>query len=269
MPTGTENGYDINVYKGKYRDFKSDVIAVRIKSRFIDDAEFTCLYRDLKTKKMIEPFILDTACGCKFSLIELKHKINSIIESWKKHKYVEGQEKSEKANCFFDLSGDDAGVDGLWSVDELLDSPVPIDKLNTCYNHLKKHIAANMHLFIESCRFDEDVQNTNNSKELAFVKEKHLGAFLTDTYYCEQYKVSNRGNCKESGGYPLAIAVNRLENILCINLGKYTVDDIVGAFLSQGYILRDKDEQMIKKDLMLSPGTSVPCYVLDIGKEVK
>lgn len=243
MPTGIKTIYDIKAYKGKYRDFPYDMYAVKLESKVFKGRAFSCLYSDLRNTKKTKTFISDTSFGCEFTIDELIDNVTTLIER-------------KKPNQFFDLSGEDAGVNGLWSVDEVLDPPVPSKELNICYNHLKKHIATNKHLFIEKDRPE-------------FVKEKHLGAFLTDSYYCEQYTVSNKGNSKENGGYPIAIVADRLENILRINLSGYDIDNIVGAFLSQRYILRDKDTQMIKKDLPLSPGISVPCYVLDIGKEVK
>lgn len=246
------------------------MIAIKLESKLIKEAKLSFLYQELNLNfsKKIKPFMATVYNVDSKTEKSLKDYVNCIISSWKDYT-VRGK---DKPSDFFDLSAEDAGVDGLSSIDELLGSFIPADEISTYYENIQRFVSENMTLFAERGSLKNTAQEKDeddNAEDFVFDKHKHLGAFLTDTHYCEQYKVANSGNSKEAGGYPLAITVDQLKNIADINIEQYQIKDVVQAFVSRGYILRGEGSKTIEKDLTLSPKTQVRCYVLDIGKEVK
>lgn len=271
MATDISRYWNVKVYKGKYSGFNHDVIAIKLESKLIEEAKLSFLYQDLNLNfsKKIKPFMATVYNVNSQTERLLKDYANCVIGSWKE--YADDAGKAKKPSNFFDLSGEDKGVDGLSSIDELLGSFIPTDEISSYYKNIKRFVSENMTLFAErgSLKKTEQGSEENSAEDSVFDKHKHLGAFLTDSYYCEQYKVANSGNSKEAGGYPLAVTIDQLKNIADINLEQYQIKDVVQAFVSRGYILRGEGSKTIEKDLTLSPKTQVRCYVLDIGKEVK
>lgn len=270
MAVDIRNDWDVKIYKGKYGSYNHDVIAIKLESKLIKEAKLSFLYQDLNLNfsKKIKPFMATVYNVNSQTEKLLKEYVNCIISSWKE--YIDG--KATKPVDFFDLSSEDAGVDGLSSIDELLGSFIPADEISSYYKNIQKFVSENMTLFAERGSLKNTAQEKDedgNADDVVFDKHKHLGAFLTDPHYCEQYKVANSGSTKENGGYPLAVTVDQLKNIADINLEQYQIKDVVQAFVSKGYILRGEGSKTIEKDLTLSPKTQVRCYVLDIGKEVK
>ena len=92
-------------------------------------------------------------------------------------------------------------------------------------------------------------------KSKSFIPKYHIGAWLTN----EQYK-------SKFGNNALALCVDKFKVIADINLDKHTVKDVVTNFVKNGYITCGIGSSTVEKDITLSRGNEVRCYVLDVDK---
>ena len=219
--------WSISLFKGKCKGYNHDVFAITITSKIIE-ASRTFLFNEfnLEFKRKVKPFMA----------------LVGVLEN-----DIEG-ELHALANQMIN----NGEVNDVESIDSLLEITFAVTEsdLSLYCKNISEYIKNNEEMIaVKSDKFSPDDADNN------FIPKYHIGAWLTN----EQYK-------SKFGDNALALCVDKFKIIADINLDKHTVKDVVTNFVKNGYITCGIGSSTIEKDITLSRGNEVRCYVLDMDK---
>ena len=216
--------FKVEVYKGYSAKYKHDVLAVKIIGKLLN-VEKTFYYSDfsLNFKKVVLPFLAATDEPGHYDENIIKRKADYLVKDFKEVKTVD------------DI---DAMVE---TTSKISDEDVKI-----YYENLNNFINDNEDLFAEKT----DTDNTDN----VFDKKFHYGAWIDSEYYKDKYEP------KKS---LLAVCTNKFKIMADIDENRHLIKDVVRMFVKKGYILTGTNSSTVEKDLTLSKGNEVRCYIID------
>lgn len=292
--------WKLTVYKGKYSKYKHEVLAVKLQSEIIPEAEQVFLYDtfNLEFGKKVKPFMAMFGSVDSSTENTMHIRAEGIIDAWmlvqekeKKSEDVSYKLKELAANfkqlpCECEING---VTKNIKDINELLGSAVGDDEITKYYNNIKQYVRDNISEF--AVRKLSKASNSSHTNKVlnvfkeysGYTKNKHLGAFLIDEQYTKQYQVTNRSKaaeyeemgedvdiatlekCLESACYPLALRVEQFKILTDMSNSQHQVKDVVEAFVQRKYILTGEKSNTIEKDLMLASGVQERCYILDLG----
>lgn len=226
--------WEITVYKGYSAKYKHEVYAVNIESLYLDAKKaFYLSDLMLNFNKSVKPFMALVGIVKAYVSDELQTLVDDMI--------------SKK-----DV------VDMKTNIDSLFENSAEISETNikTYCQNISEFIKQNDDLFAVK----SDKSDDKNVADNTFIPKSHYGAYLENDYYKEKFEKRP----KESEKSLLAVCTNKFKTIADIDEDKHLIKNVVDAFVKKNYILKGKNSSTIEKDLTLSRGNEVRCYVLDM-----
>jgi hypothetical protein len=228
-----DSRWDISVYRGQSATYKHKVFVVKIKSKLLD-AEKSFYLNDfmLKFNKTVKPFMSLVGIVKESVENELQTLVNDII--------------SKEAVNDYD------------NIDSLLEnaSQVSNEDAKTYLKNISYFVNKNKDLFAVK----EDKSDNSDIPDKTFNPKVHYGAYLKNAYYKEKFG-KEKSNADED---LLAVCISKLKTMSDIN-DNHRIKDVVAKFVENKYILTGNGSTTIEKDLTLSRGNEVRCYVLDMA----
>lgn len=217
-------GFELHVYKGYSAKYKHDVLAVKIIGKLLN-VEKTFYYNDvtLNFKKVVLPFLALIETNDYYSEQDIIKYVRLALKDFEKIEYIKDIDSM------------------IETTSKLSDEDVKI-----YYENLNNFINDNEDLFAEKT----DTDNTDN----VFDKKFHYGAWIDSEYYKDKYEP------KKS---LLAVCTNKFKIMADIDENRHLIKDVVKEFVKKGYILTGTNSSTVEKDLTLSKGNEVRCYIID------